>query len=114
MKFFIILIILLISFCNRNSPEYKLKQAIAENDFLMIANICSEYKQEKYQKECEQALNDSIFEIEKIVSQKKDNPFVKIIIEKDKARKIQDLLQNNIELSIKYRSIWNEAAELTD
>jgi hypothetical protein len=109
-----ILFILLLSFCNRTSPEYKLKQAISNNDFLMIANICSEYKYEKYQKECEQALNDSILEIEKILSQKKHIPFVKIIIEKDKARKIQDLLQNNIELSIKYRSIWNEATELTD
>jgi hypothetical protein len=105
------IIIFFILSCNRNDFESKLKQAIREKDYLTVANICSEYKSKDFEQDCEMGIKDSIFEIEKIISQRKELPFIKLIIDKEKARKIQQLLKNNIHLGIKYRSIWNETTE---
>lgn len=108
MKFFFFLF--LISFCS-DSNTNKLKQAISDKDYLKVASLCSEYKFEKFEKECNQGIEDSVIEIEKIISQKRNLPFMKIILDKEKARKIDSILKYNIQLGIKYRSIWYETAE---
>ena len=108
MKFFILFV--LISFCSDTNTN-QLKKAISDKDYLKIASLCSEYKFEKFEKECNQGIEDSIQEIEKIISQKRTLPFMKIILDKEKARKIDSILKYNIHLGIKYRSIWYETAE---
>ena len=37
---------------------------------------------------------------------------MKLILDPEKSFKIQELLKANIQLGIKYRSIWNETAEI--
>lgn len=106
----IILLVLLFSFCSDEKTN-KLKKSISENDYLSIASLCSEYKFDKYEKECSVGIQNSITEIEKIISQRQNLPYMKIILDKEKARKIDSILKYNIHLGIKYRSIWYETAE---
>ena len=47
-----------------------------------------------------------------LISRKQEVPFMKLILDPDKSIKIQELLKANIQLGIKYRSIWNETAEI--
>ncbi len=106
------LVVFSLSNCKRNPYETRMKEAIAANDYLAIAAICSEYKFEEYKKECETSLIKSEDDIQKIISQKQELPFMKLILEPEKSKKIQELLRANVELGIKYRSIWNETAEV--
>ena len=93
-------IVLLFSFsnCKRKPHEVKIKEAIRTNDYMTI--------------ECETSLSQSVEAIEEIISKKQEIPFMKLILDPDKSLKIQELLRANIQLGIKYRSIWNETAEI--
>ncbi len=106
----ILIFFILLNFCS-DAKTNKLKTAISEKDFLTVASLCSEYKFEKFEKDCNQSIEESIQEIEKIISQKRTLPFMKIILDKEKARKIDSILKYNIHIGIKYRSIWYETAE---
>lgn len=108
----IFLILFSISFCKRKPYEIKIKEAIQANDHMTIAALCSEYKFDEYKSECESSLVKSEQEIEDIISQRQEVPFMKLILDPDKSIKIQELLRANIQLGIKYRSIWNETVEI--
>ena len=100
------------SYCKKKPHEIKIREAIQANDYMTIAALCSEYKFEEYKTECESSLEKSIEEIDEIISKKQEIPFMKLILDPDKSLKIQELLKANIQLGIKYRSIWNETAEI--
>lgn len=100
------------SFCKRKPHEIKIREAIQANDYMTIAALCSEYKFEEYKTECESSMEKSIQEIDEIISRKQEIPFMKLILDPEKSFKIQELLKANIQLGIKYRSIWNETAEI--
>lgn len=110
--FYICIFLLLAISCKRNSYEVRIRKAIKANDYFQIATLCSEYKFKEYKTECENSLIKSEDAIQEILSKKQELPFMKIILEQEKSQKIQELLKANIELGIKYRSIWNETAEV--
>ncbi len=108
----ILILLCLLSFCKKKPYEIKIREAIKANDHMTIAALCSEYKFDEYKSECESSLEKSEQEIEEIISRKQEVPFMKLILDPDKSIKIQELLKANIQLGIKYRSIWNETAEI--
>lgn len=109
---FAIVLLFSLSNCKRKPHEVKIREAIRTNDYMTIAALCSEYKFEEYKTECETSLSQSVEDIEEIISKKQEIPFMKLILDPDKSLKIQELLRANIQLGIKYRSIWNETAEI--
>lgn len=109
---YLVILLFFVFQCKRNPYETRMKEAIAANDHLAIAAICSEYTFEEYKKECESSLLKSENDIQEIIFQKQELPFMKLILEPQKSQKIQQLLRANVELGIKYRSIWNETAEV--
>lgn len=110
--FSVLILLLFVSHCKKNPYETKIREALRANDYFAIATLCSEYKFEEYKSECESSLAKSEEEIQEIISKKQELPFMKLILEPKKSVKIQELLKTNIQLGIKYRSIWNETAEI--
>ncbi|MDX1958409.1 MAG: hypothetical protein SFU98_07535 [Leptospiraceae bacterium] len=105
------LIILFLVSCKKNSIEREILSAYKDEDFLTVAKLCSGYVSDKVEKECSVGLGKSEEEIQKIISQKQDLPFFKLMINSEKQRKIEELLKKNIYLGVKYRSIWRETSE---
>ncbi|HMV41747.1 MAG TPA: hypothetical protein PKL30_09520 [Leptospiraceae bacterium] len=105
-------IVLFFSSCKRNPQELKIKEAIRTGDYMTVAALCSAYQFPDYKTECESSLEQADQEIQNIISRKQEMPFMKLILDPDKGIKIQELLKANIQMGIKYRSIWNETAEI--
>lgn len=115
--FLIILVFMIVAgfsikFFGKTPLERNIEEAIRQNDFIQLAIYCSRYEGDKYQKECSEGLLKAEEEIDRIISTRQDFPFMKLILEKEKSVKIEELLRENIHLSVKYRSIWYGTAEL--
>ncbi|MCB1141087.1 MAG: hypothetical protein H7A24_02180 [Leptospiraceae bacterium] len=89
----------------------KIKESLKKGDPIEIALSCAEYKGDKYKNECIEGRLRAEEEIQKIISRKKDMPFFKLIIDPETQKSISLLLQKDIYLGIKYRSIWKETSE---
>lgn len=100
-----------ISGCSKDPLEDEIYKALKEDDHLKVATVCASYRGERYQKECIESRNRSEEEILKILGEKKEFPFMKLIIPPDKDNKIREFLKKDIYMGIKYRIIWNEVAE---
>lgn len=104
--------LLILASCKRNPQDLKIKEAIRTGDYLTIAALCSAYQFPDYKQECESSLERAEEDIQAILSQRQELPFMKLILDPDKSVKIQELLRANIQMGIKYRSIWNESVEI--
>lgn len=111
-KFIIIFLSLyLLMNCSRNKLEREIEKSLKNQDFLGAAVLCSEYNEKKYKEDCKKAIQIAEQEVDRILSEKRELPFFKLIIEDEKKKKIQELLKKNIHLGIKYRKLWNEIVE---
>lgn len=110
-KLFFFMFLVFLSSCSRDKLERDIGKLLKKQDFLAVATLCSEYKGQKYEKECQKALELAELEVDQILAQKKELPFFKLIIEDEKKLKIQELLKKNIHLGIRYRKLWNETVE---
>lgn len=113
MKKIIILSFLVFSLvdCKKDPQEIEIGRAIRKKDVWKIAILCADYKGKKYIEDCQEYTEKAESEINSYISQKKDLPFFKLMIEKKLDADVRTLLERNIHLGIKYRIIWEEISE---
>ncbi len=104
-------LIFLFSYCSKNPAEKEIKKAISSGDFLTAARFCAEYKETNLEKECAEQKEKSVDEINRILSEKQNLPFTKLIVDRELSRKVRELLKKDIKLGIQYRQIWEETVE---
>jgi Mg/Co/Ni transporter MgtE len=91
--------------------EKQIGKLLKEKDLLGASVLCSEYKGKKYAEDCKRAIETAEQEVNQILSQKRELPFFKLMVDEEKKQKIQDLLKKNVYLGIKYRKLWNEIVD---
>jgi hypothetical protein len=109
--FFLILLLLILNTCKKDPLEKEILKFSKQGDFLKVAALCSEYKGEKFKKECEKSFRETEKEIDRILASYSELPFFKMMLDKEKKEKIQEVLKKNVYMGIKYRKIWNETVE---
>lgn len=97
--------------CSKDPLEQEINRALRDEDYLLAATYCAEYHGEKYKKECIESRNRGEEEILKFLGEKKEFPFMKLMIPPEKDEKIREFLKKDIYMGIKYRTIWNEFSE---
>ena len=105
------LFLICISFCSTDPLEKEINEALKNEDYLKAATVCAEYKGSRFKDQCLEAKSISEDEILNFISQKKEFPFMKLMLNSEKDLKIRELLKKDIYLGVKYRIIWNEISE---
>jgi hypothetical protein len=97
--------------CKKEPGETTFLIARKTGDHLTMAAICSEHELKKYKEDCNFALKKSEDQIQDILSGVQKTPFFKMMLPKEEASKIEELLKKNVLLGIRYRYIWQQSAE---
>jgi hypothetical protein len=108
---FLLFAILVLGNCKNDPKEVEIGRALRTKDLWKVSILCADYKGKKYHNECLEYTQKAEKEINHYISQKKDLPFFKMVIEKEVDANIRSLLEKNIHLGIKYRTIWEEISE---
>ncbi|TGK01101.1 hypothetical protein EHO59_12040 [Leptospira semungkisensis] len=77
-----------------------------EGKYLELALLCNEHKESEYKEICDLAWQEAEKNIDLILSQQADLPFLRVSVDAKTKKQVEDLLAKNPQMKERYLPLW--------
>ncbi|PJZ70182.1 hypothetical protein CH373_09935 [Leptospira perolatii] len=79
-----------------------------EGRYLELSVLCTEHSEEEFKQICDEAWEQSKNTLDTILSQKASLPFLRITVDPDTKKKVEELLSKNPHMKERYLKLWKQ------
>ncbi|TGK05650.1 hypothetical protein EHQ53_18035 [Leptospira langatensis] len=106
---FAVLSLLALTLCDcKGDILNKMLQLKKEGKYLELALLCNEHKETEYKEICDLAWQEAERNIDKILSQQADLPFLRVSVDAKTKKQVEDILAQNPQLKERYLPLWKK------